>query len=519
MPSGGSSIIASGGVVEARGCRFDGTVTALSDKNAAVSWDCYWVTYSISSSGGVGITHKLYNCEITSSLIVGTLASIVGAGLMMGLSGANTITITGSDGGSQKALLSGSFQGTNVTITTTATSEVVINNLGTIGGGITCSTTSCSVSVYGDWGECTFTGAASSRRFAGSCASMDFTGPGNLDTQNTSNSFGDHVILRGDGIKADLQESAGRLECIGLTHSGIRTVIPNGTGSSVSLDAASHNNVVWIDGTRGAAFGGVTNLGPNNRIITELDDTLLTSTINNLLFGGGIRQPSPLDGEDGMDGFPGPPGPPGAQGATGVAGPGGGTMGQAGLDGDDGLDGIPGPRGPQGPQGVQGMPGLDGLDGDDGLPGPAATPPGPWTTYTPAFIQNASVAHANTAAGSSRFQLIGKTMDVNLDITISAAGTATVACLVGLPGGTDSPQGYIPVAQDASAGVLGFGVIAIAGIVYRVEAIFNQVNVVTPLVTLTRTDLTGGSTVGSTAPTTAVANGDRFLLHLRYEVQ
>jgi hypothetical protein len=142
-----------------------------------------------------------------------------------------------------------------------------------------------------------------------------------------------------------------------------------------------------------------------------------------------------------------------------------------------------------------------------------------WTTYTPALIQNASVTHANTAAGSSQFSLVGRTMDVVLDITASAAGTATVKILVGLPSATDSPGGSVPTNQGAAAQSLGSGYGALGGAIYQWVCIFDQVNSVTPLVSLRRQDdNTNTGLIGAVAPTAAIANGDRFLCNLRYQV-
>lgn len=138
-----------------------------------------------------------------------------------------------------------------------------------------------------------------------------------------------------------------------------------------------------------------------------------------------------------------------------------------------------------------------------------------WTGYVPALIQSASVAHTVTLA---RFLLLGKLMHVNLDIVATASGSSGVKILPGLPSSSDSANGWSPVANSSGSSVLGHGQVALSGTVYQVTAAFDQINSgTTPLVQMLRADVTGNSPAG-VSPSVALANGDRMILNLVYEV-
>lgn len=138
-----------------------------------------------------------------------------------------------------------------------------------------------------------------------------------------------------------------------------------------------------------------------------------------------------------------------------------------------------------------------------------------WTNYVPSLIQSSAVAHTTQ---SGRFQRVGCKMLGELEITSTAAGTATAAIIVGLPSSSDSPNGYQPVQQTTAGSPLGYGIAALGGVVYKFMALFNQIASGVPFVVLVRTDTTGALGMGAAAPTAALANADKVYMNFCYEV-
>lgn len=376
---GAVSAVQNGGVAIYDACYFGtGVSSPISTGNTTVfSRDCrFHDTQFLNAGIGQAQTSYFFDCEFIGGLNVSVNVICYVQGGLIGTGGAATLTI----GGSGTASISASIQA-NLVVSSTSSTPTTVNNIGGgQGGTVTVSATTPQVTVTGEWAGVTFSNAATHpRRFSGSCSSMDFTGPGKLDVQNTTST----VTLRGDGIRADLHNASGSLSCVGMTNSGVWVVVPSGTGGSVTVDSGSKNSIVIVDGKHGTSFGGITNSGTNVRIITEDDDSLsgptspIVQQLRNMIASG----PPGEDGEDGLDGATGPAGPRGASGAAGAKGVQGpqGPPGEDGVDGEDGSPGIPGPTGAQGapgatgargPAGLQGPPGDDGEDGLDGLGGP-----------------------------------------------------------------------------------------------------------------------------------------------------
>lgn len=357
-------------------CNIGAGTSTISDRNLT-AYSTQFAAVLAQSSGGLGITQLFYSCNAQEGVAAGNLASVVWSGGEVGAAGGGSIQVTGTG----KMMFSGVVApGTQCTVSTTTTTPVIIANTGGAAGTVAVSTTTAQVSVFGDWSAVSFTGTpTTARSFVGSCLSLDFTGPGRVNVQNTFNDSNHGVTLRGDGVHANIHLHAGSLQCKALTNSYMSCVVPSGTGGSISLDTSSHNNVLILDGSHGTSFGGITNSGTLNRILTEDTDSLIASTILTLINSGAFSWDG--NGREGPEGEMGPPGPPGDRGVTGAAGAPGtpGPQGPPGLDGEDGIPGVdgrdgssgaPGTNGVQGPQGAQGPPGDEGPEGPEGLPGP-----------------------------------------------------------------------------------------------------------------------------------------------------
>lgn len=386
-----TSSIANGniGTVLAVGVRFigDGGCSQFTDLGgrAATAIDCQFDGgLDMSSSAGIGITRKFYNSSAHGGINIGNLVQAYWVGGVIGeTSPSSTITVSGSGNLAMAAAIFNSL-----VISSSGTSPIAIANVGGAGNGVTVTATVPPVLITGDFTDATFTGTpAAMRKFDGSTGSMDFTGPGYMNTVNKSGSFGSKVVLRGTGVSAHVLMKAGvALQGIGLIDSYVQCDFTQ--ASTYSFDATSARVVAVLTGTNLSGFGSKVNLGNKVRIITEDYDTLLGTIISSGSFTG----PQGPPGEDGLDGPPGDrgtkgdagaagakgdkgdkgdagsqgiPGPPGDEGDVGPQG----YPGNKGDKGDTGLTGAKGDKGDAGPQGIPGTDGLDGLDGSDGAPG------------------------------------------------------------------------------------------------------------------------------------------------------
>lgn len=332
-----------------------------------IARDCYiGGNWFLQSGAGQAQTVELYDCHLVGGLTVSNLVTATVQGGTIGTGGSKTLTVSGTGiAYVQSAVLA------DVSVTGTGSNVVIVNSA--VGGNVSVSATVPNVAIVGEWTSITFSGVPIGlRRYQGSADSIDFTGPGQVIHANYVG--GAAVKLRGKGIQAFLTMQQGGAQGIGLIDSQV--LADFGTAVTFALDVNCLRNLCLLSGTHQAGWGGTTDSGTNNRIITETDDSFVATTIINFINGAGLRGRDGIDGEDGLDGFPGPPGAPGAPGATGAAGT--GSRGQAGEDGEDGLDGLPGQQGATGQAGAQGVQGkpVDGIDGDDGFDG-FPGPPGP----------------------------------------------------------------------------------------------------------------------------------------------
>ena len=511
----GEVLVNGAGPITAIGCRFGSGVTDAGGTHNATLIDCKLVAWTFAGAGGIVILRTFYNCESTGNVSCGNLCTLVWVGGAIGTGGGSTLTISGSGVGVVQAAISA-----GLTISGSAAASIVVDNTGVVGGAVSVTNTVSQVVVNGQWSDVVFSGVGTDRQFSGSCASLDVTGPIYVKAQNTQNNFGRHVILRGASVRGDLHLplAAGRLECIGLTDS---LITANFDGApAYSIDAASTRCLFVFGGARQAPLGTQTNAGTHIRIITESDDSLVTTLINS----GGLQGPPGEPGPPGDDGPPGTPGangasgtngtngtngtqgaqgPPGENGAEGPEGPPGpkgdkgdagsagtngtnGTNGATGAQGPPGDDGAEGPEGPPGPQGdagvngtngtngtqgaqgAQGPPGDDGAEGPEGPPGPPGPLPGAWNSYTPTLTQ-AGVAVTKTV-NYAAFTDIGSTRFVQVDMTTTGAGTANGLILVGMPVG-QAPNAPANVLIGAGRVQLGTSAVVDLGVAVQLEGV------------------------------------------------
>jgi len=138
---------------------------------------------------------------------------------------------------------------------------------------------------------------------------------------------------------------------------------------------------------------------------------------------------------------------------------------------------------------------------------------GPWTSWAARLVQSSAVA---TTVNYAKFILRGKMMFVQFDLSATAAGTANNAVQVELPKVQDSPNGYVPAQFVSGTSVWGSGQIALSGTVYQ-GTIISSLGTSPYYASMVRSDVTGNSFVG-VSPNVALANGDRFIGSLHYEV-
>lgn len=343
----------SGGGAVYYNCWFGANVSALNatiNGTFAFAFTCRFANaISMISGAGFSATWNFFNCEC-AGLSVSTLSTInYFGGVVRG-----TVTVAGSG----TLICTAQMQGA-LNLNGNNNQSTYINNTGGLGGNVAVTDVGTgTLEITGAWSSVQIPTRSGPTRFVGSGSTnggfLDFSGPITVDLQDGPNSFGSHVVLRGDSIKAELGRITDRIEAIGVTNSVVKAAFDAGY---YTFDNATHNNIWIFSGTHGINFlPGSVSLGTGllNRVITEDTDSLLSSTIINLLNAGVLKGHDGVDGEDGMDGFS-IVGPRGPQGLLGPQGP-------PGTDGEDGYDGVSivGPVGPQGPTGPAGAGGGGG---------------------------------------------------------------------------------------------------------------------------------------------------------------
>lgn len=278
-----TSAIQNGGVMHMDNCDINSPInpTAVNIFTSTFRNCRFSSSVFLQSSGSTNAT--FIGCDILGHLDISTGVVCRFIGGSIGRTGGSNITIHNSGVG----IISGDLY-SNLIISTSATQACVVHNTGGVGAGVTVSATAPQVAVTGDWADVTFSGtpaATSPRRFSGSCESLDFAGPGKVDVQNTLQNFSRKVTLRGNGIHASLHMAQGPISCVGVTNSRIDAQM-TGAGGGFTLDVASANNLVTLSGHNGGTFGGITNSGTNNRIITEDTDSYLVPLTNSHIFVG-----------------------------------------------------------------------------------------------------------------------------------------------------------------------------------------------------------------------------------------
>lgn len=258
-----------GGTMVADGCFFYTTTSPVGVSiGACFLNDCY-ADGSLFFQGTAGSLQKVWmtSCLVSLELNFGTRTQAYVQGGAIGFNGGNGLTITGvSDVYAESDIQS------NLTITSTGSNVSVVNT--GVGTNVSVSSTAPSVSVYGDWTAVSFTGvSAALRRFQGSGDSIDFTGPGQVIHTNKTAGF--KVKLRGVGVQAMVMLQQGAVQCLSLVDSQVMATFA--TAAAFTLDASSTRCLCLLSGTHQAGWVFTTNSGTNNRIITETDDTFVTS--------------------------------------------------------------------------------------------------------------------------------------------------------------------------------------------------------------------------------------------------
>lgn len=277
-----TSLLQAGGIATVVGCVLNSSplptkiadTIAISDRNATASDTLFNNDISVSSSGGVSITHKFFNCRTPNKLGIGTLVSVTWVGGEIGTAsqGATGLSIFGT---TNSAWISAAIFG-GVDISGTGPNPLVVNNTGQLGGNVNVTATVPVVIVTGDWSGVTFSGvAAALRRFQGSGTSIDFTGPGQLVYAAHGSGGSSATNLRGTGIHAIVSVESGQgIHGIGLIDSQL--LVDFAIAASFTLDAASTRCLCVLSGTHQVGWAGTTDSGASNRIITETDDTFIS---------------------------------------------------------------------------------------------------------------------------------------------------------------------------------------------------------------------------------------------------
>lgn len=318
-----SMTIQSGGVCTMRDSYCGANVTGLNANISGSSAFAFNTAFdgalSMSSSGGIQVPHHFYDCTAISGVTVGNLIDFVWlGGSILG----STLTITGSAIASVSADLGNVVIGTN-------TNDVVVQKTGTnTGGTLSVTATAGNVTVRGTFQSVTFSGTSTgTRTFQGeSAGNFDFTGPGHVEAAVRGSGGAARATLRGSGITAYLA-FAGLVINTAVSMVGVvdATIIANiadpGAGAKAySIDAASNRVLFILGGSHAPGFTvAPTNSGTNIRIITEKDDSLVSTPP--------VFNPTLLMGELAaiQSGVIQIPAPTGAGGAP--SGPAGGSLG------------------------------------------------------------------------------------------------------------------------------------------------------------------------------------------------
>jgi hypothetical protein len=373
-------------------------------------------------SGGLSAqTHHYFDCIFIGGLNIsrGITAYIMGG--TIGENGGATLTIANS----ASALVAANIKA-NLTITGSGSTNIVVNNVGQLGGTVTVSATIPNVTVTGDWSAVSFTGTPTGmRRFVGSGDSNDFTGPGQCDHVNKTGGAGHNVKLRGTGVIANVSILQGvAIQGLSLTHSVI--VADYAVASTFLFDASSSNNLAILGGTHVGGWGGTTDSGTSNRIITETSDSLLSGFVTtaltsaHLLVGsaGNVATDTAITGDVTITN-------------AGVTSIGAAKVTNAMLAGLIDLTAK-----------VTGI--LPVANGGTGIASPTAHK---------LLVGNGASAMTQLAVGTNGQLLIGQTgadpawAALTGDITLNAAGATNIISSVGLTGAPTSPS---PTAGDVS---------------------------------------------------------------------
>lgn len=276
--------IAGPGTIIARDCQFGDGISGPGSSRNGYFFDCLLFNdlsrgWSISSSGGISITHRFYDCTVDHDFTVGNLTNLVWMGGQMS-TGNGTLTIQGT----ANAVVQGAIHG-SVSIAGTGT-QTIVENTGATGVSVTVTATSPNVRVGGSWGNVAFSGTPTGFRiFDGDCDDFDFVGPGYVQLQNKSGSGGRRVDLRGVGVAAFVHIKGG-VAISGIDLDDSLIVADYSVASTFSLDSSSQRNLCILGGTGISGFGGITDSGTANRIITHVSDSFVGGSATP--FGGNI---------------------------------------------------------------------------------------------------------------------------------------------------------------------------------------------------------------------------------------
>lgn len=293
----------------------------------------------VAGSVGVGLTAKFYNCDLVGGI---TANSQITVRIIGGSCSNASINITNSHTFSATC----DFSGGAPTINASGAGAIYIENTADLSGGQpTVTAAGSDVTIVGQWSQTVHfdgTPAAGSKwSFLGSAAGLFVNGGVNaIATLGTAFVSGRLTVQGASNmIQAQFNKFTNpAINFVGATHSQVRAAALDwqGPGSKMyAFDSASHNNLLIVSGAFAAGFSTAsTDAGTNNRVITEISDTLGGTVINWLALRR-LARPVPEPADDpqllepwGPDQIPGPRGPKGKTGNTGA----------------QGLQGVPGKR-------------------------------------------------------------------------------------------------------------------------------------------------------------------------------
>ena len=126
-----------------------------------------------------------------------------------------------------------------------------------------------------------------------------------------------------------------------------------------------------------------------------------------------------------------------------------------------------------------------------------------WTAYTPTLTQSATVTKTVNYA---RYMKIGRTVIVNMLLTVTGSGTAVNSVIIGLPVAADT------AANDAA---IGTGVILDTSAVLNYGGLALLASATTCWLIPSSTD--SGNILGAGVFSAALAVGDKVRIHVVYE--